>query len=146
MKIFYALFISIVIFSSLFCNYKPENIEECLPLELTVKNTSYYIIKELYVHDLFDYTSGGSDLIASDMAMDSEVPVAVSDGEVKYFTFIRNITSTSVSEIAVTTKTPITFSNCHNYILNLLAEDFFLQDTGSSDAAKSIDSEIIDIK
>jgi hypothetical protein len=117
--------------------------ETCLPPELIVKNTSVYTINELYMHDSFEYSSG--ELVASNVPSDGDITVAVSDGLVKYFTFIRNITSTSSVEIAVTTAEPIAFNECYKYTLNLLPEDFFLQESDNYEAPESTDKETADI-
>ncbi len=128
MKIFSILIVPMVILSSLFCG-PDEGGGPCLPPELIVKNASGYKINKLYIHDTPGYSGG--DLLAADMLQNAEISVPVSDGMVKYFTFIRNRTSSSSVEIAVTTSEPVVFSQCYKYTLNLLPLDFFLQDFGN---------------
>ena len=131
MKIFRYLFVQIIVFAMLFCGQQAEfalDESRCPDKpELIVKNISGYTADEVYMHDqVGNYLSG--QLLITDMPDGGLISVDVTDGLVKYFTFIRNITSTSTTEIAVTTAEPVTFSRCYKYTLNLLPEDYFLED------------------
>ena len=137
MKIFKCLILQMAVLSFFFC--APAEDEEaeriCLPPELKIKNISDYVAKEVYMHDEFSYTGG--EVVATGLASDSEVDVPVEEGDLKYFTYIRNLTTGSSMEIAITTAAPVEFNACYKYTLNLLSEDFFLDDFDNYTLARS---------
>ena len=98
----------------------------CLPPELTIINSSEYIVKRIYVHDTANYMDTEEEP-DSELSTNEEIDIPVSDGDLEYFTFIRNITSTSSMEIAVTTSSPIYFRECYKYRLHIFEEDFMLK-------------------
>lgn len=138
-KIFKYQAVQLFLFSFLFCGPGEEVGEgNCLPPELIITNNSGYTAGTIYMHDsINDYFSG--QVLAEDVPAGQMIAVDVSDGLVKYFTFIRTVTSTIDTEIAVTTASPVTFNNCYKYILYLLAEDFFLEDSENYSSYKFFD-------
>lgn len=128
MKIFKRVIIYLLFLPVLFCGGPAEEqAGECMGIPaFTVRNSSEYTLNRLYMHDTPDYT--GSTVIATDMAAGTELSVDISTASQKYFTFIRNVTTTSAEEIAVTTAYPLSFEPCVSYTLHILEEDFFLDE------------------
>ncbi len=132
MKSFIYLIIPMLLSPILFCAGEDADVAPassaiiCNPPELILKNISGYIANEVYRHEAFDYHGG--EVIVTDMADNTEIQVDVSHDERKYFTFLRQVTSTSSETIAVTTSVPIVFSECFKYTLNMLELDFFIED------------------
>ena len=138
MKIIYFTIINILVLCFLACMGDGDEgipAKECNQPELEIKNCSEYIIKALYIHDTKDYSTSDSVLTATmDPAATDSLTVTrqMNDGEEKYITFIRDLTTTSGPEIGVTTSNPVLFEECYNYRLNILEEDFLLERSNNS--------------
>lgn len=98
--------------------------EYCLPPSFTVTNRSEYTLNRVYVHPTPDYLS--SIPVLTDLASGASAEIAVAENDTLYLTFIRNITSTSSIEIAVTIASPAVIEYCRKYTLYFLEEDFLL--------------------
>jgi len=106
--------------------------EECtLPPTLQIINVSEYEILLLIKHtdpvgfNKETMTPLGT-VIATNLMPETFLDHTVVNTESYYFTFTRDITSTSEYPIAVTTNREILFSGCHHYTLHLLEDGFFL--------------------
>lgn len=124
----YAFIICMIIFS-ISCKdddlAKDDATAACLtPPEFTIKNSSQYIINRILIHTTPDYMNTTPS--QSDLQTGEEIFISISAGEY-YITFIRNITSTSDTEIAITTENSITLEGCNVYKLHLLEEDFLME-------------------
>lgn len=117
-------------------------VSDCLPPQLTIINDTEYNLHEIYILNKFDYrneTIAYTDLAPGEQIDQEEIDpsVTISDGNVRYITFIRDFSSTITEEIGVTTETPITFIECYKYELHIMNEDFFLERDGGNYASKS---------
>jgi hypothetical protein len=136
---------AILLLNILYCSANEEEEKQkepvCNPPALEIKNVSEYIIKRLYIHDTFDYSSSVSVLTEPMNPADAStlsVNILMADQDNKYITFIRDLTTTSGPEIAVTTSRPILFENCYKYTLILLEEDFKLTTSDNFAAEKNL--------
>jgi hypothetical protein len=103
----------------------------CLPeQDMTIINSSEYEINHLYVHDSLDYFNDSAKVeIGTNMVTDESVTLPVSYGDTYYFTFVRNIFSSSSIEIAITTESPVRINECYTYTLHLLEDEFYIETT-----------------
>lgn len=101
----------------------------CLPeQDMTIFNSSEYEINRLYVHNSVDYLNDSTKVeIGTNITTGNSVTLPVLYGDSYYFTFIRNIFSTSSIEIAITTANPIKIDECYTYTLHLLEEEFYIE-------------------
>ncbi len=136
MKRLFFIFIQVLFLSYIFCtggghpDDKGLYEKECFPPELEVENTTEYVIEKLFIHDAPNYGASES-ILTNEMDPDvietNKISVPISHGDLKYFTFVRRVTTTSEQRIAVTTRDPVSFSDCHKYFLKIIEEDFLAQ-------------------
>ncbi len=103
----------------------------CPEPQLTIKNDSEYELIQLIKHSDIKYydesnVTPSETIIATNIASLASITHTVAKNESFYFTFKRDITSTSSYPIAVTTQNRITFYGCYKYTLYILEESFFI--------------------
>ena len=99
---------------------------ECPPPILYIENKSEYLIKQIILHSdkVYLESEPAYAYLASGESFKYE---GFTGSANSYVTFIRNVTSSSDIEIAVTTPDTLLFKKCNAYRLILLEEDFFLE-------------------
>jgi hypothetical protein len=118
-----------------------ETVPICGTPSFDISNVSEYKILRIYVHaeaSFNDYKTnngGNPPTVAIDvppagtLPMPAPVSIPVSAGQSRYVSFVRTITSDSLTEITITMQKPITFQ-CNAYHLSLLEEDFYVDGYG----------------
>lgn len=92
----------------------------------TLVNCSGYTVKLIYATETPDYRNETP--VAQDLVDGATWQYSVPAGSSLYITFVRTVTSTSTSEIAVTTSKPVTFGSLYKFnTLDLLENDFYFE-------------------
>jgi hypothetical protein len=123
----YILLATMIITAGLGCA-DSESEPPCNPPTLKIVNSTSYIMEAVYLHDSPVFDKASSTAFVNPFNPGAEINVPISDGYTTYCTFIRKITSTADTDIAVTTSRPVECYACFTYTLHLLDEDFYLEE------------------